>query len=158
MDHWVENTLNGGIAKEKKAESKVPEGTFTRQKDILNLVGNRILKDLHGRKSALISFPRTEEGTYYTELTTDNRYYRNINYNSDQYSGKVLQYRSYKDHKGPGSALRERNYDLHTGSILGTPGRLIYFLAAIIATSLPVTGFIMYLNKKKKKPKKKSKS
>lgn len=158
VDHWVENTLNGGIAKEKKAESKVPEGTFTRQKDILNLVGNRILKDLHGRKSALISFPRTEEGTYYTELTTDNRYYRNINYNSDQYSGKVLQYRSYKDHKGPGSALRERNYDLHTGSILGTPGRLIYFLAAIIATSLPVTGFIMYLNKKKKKPKKKSKS
>lgn len=158
IDQWVENTLNGGIAKEKKAVSTVPEGAFIRQKDVVDLVGNRVLNDLKGRKSALISFPRTEEGTYYAEITLDNRYYRNIRYNTDQYSGEVVQYQSFQDHTGSGSALRARNYDLHTGSILGTPGRLIYFLAAIIATSLPITGFIMYVNKKKKKPKKKSKS
>ncbi|MDQ1096663.1 MULTISPECIES: PepSY-associated TM helix domain-containing protein [Chryseobacterium] len=158
LDQWMEKTLNANAPQEKKAESKVPAGAFTHQKNILDLIGHKVLQDLHGKKSALISFPRTEKGTYYAELTIDNRYYRNIHYTIDQYSGDILKYQSYKDNLGSGSALRARNYDLHTGSILGTPGRLIYFLAAIIATSLPVTGFIIYLNKKKKKPKKKSKT
>lgn len=157
VDKWVENTLNGTSAKEKKAESKIPDGEFTHQKNILDLVGDKVLKDLHDKKSAMINFPRTKEGTYYAEVNFDNRYYRNIHYNIDQYSGKILKHQSYKDNRGSGSALRERNYDLHTGSILGTPTRLLYLLAAIIATSLPITGFIIYLNKKKKKPKKKSK-
>ncbi|KIC63969.1 PepSY-associated TM helix domain-containing protein [Chryseobacterium taiwanense] len=156
IDKWVENTLNDNSIKEKKAESKIPAGEFIHQKNILNLVGDKVLKDLHDKKSAMINFPRTEEGTYYAEVNFDNRYYRNIHYNIDQYSGEVLKYQSYKDHMGSGSALRERNYDLHTGSILGTPTRLIYLLAAFIATSLPITGFIIYINKKKKKPKKKS--
>ncbi|WP_394364306.1 PepSY domain-containing protein [Chryseobacterium carnipullorum] len=56
---------------------------------------------------------------------------------------------------GNGTALRERNYDLHTGSIFGMTGRILYLFAGIIATSLPITGFIIYLNRKKKKPKKK---
>ncbi len=159
IDKWVENTLNGTSVKEKKAESKIPDGEFTHQKNILDLVGDRVLKDLHGKKSAMINFPRTKEGTYYAEVNFDNRYYRNIHYNIDQYSGDILKYQSYKDKTiGNGSALRERNYDLHTGSIFGTTGRLIYFLAAIIAASLPITGFIIYLNKKKKKPKKKPKN
>nr|WP_262706618.1 PepSY domain-containing protein [Chryseobacterium carnipullorum] len=34
-------------------------------------------------------------------------------------------------------------------------GRILYLFAGIIATSLPITGFIIYLNRKKKKPKKK---
>jgi uncharacterized iron-regulated membrane protein len=157
VDQWVENTLNGNSIKEKKAESKIPAGEFTHQKNILDLVSDKVLKDLHDKKSAMINFPRTKEGTYYAEVNFDNRYYRNIHYNIDQYSGEVLKYQSYKDNIESGSALRERNYDLHTGSILGTPTRLIYLLAAIIATSLPITGFIIYLNKKKKKPKKKSK-
>lgn len=156
LDKWVENTLNGNSVKEKKTESKVPKGEFTDQKNILDLVGDKVLKDLHNKKSAMINFPRTKEGTYYAEVNFDKRYYRNIHYNIDQYSGEILKYQSYKDNMGSGSALRERNYDLHTGSILGTPTRLIYLLAAIIATSLPITGFIIYLNKKKKKPKKKS--
>ncbi|WP_353960015.1 PepSY-associated TM helix domain-containing protein [Chryseobacterium tructae] len=56
---------------------------------------------------------------------------------------------------GYGTALRERNYDLHTGSIFGATGRILYLLAGIIATSLPITGLIIYLNRKRKKPKKK---
>lgn len=157
IDNWVKNTLNGKVIKEQKAESKIPSGEFSDQKTVLDLVGNLTVKDLHGKKAAMISFPRTKEGTYYGEVTYDSRHYRNISYSFDQYSGKVLKSSFYKDKAiGYGTALRERNYDLHTGSILGTVGRTIYFLAAIVAASLPITGFIIYLNKKKKKPKKKS--
>ena len=44
---------------------------------------------------------------------------------------------------------------IHTGEIFGTFSKIIYFLACLIATSLPITGTFIWLNKMKKKPKKK---
>lgn len=154
VDKWVKNTLNGDTPTEKKAKSTIPSEEFSNRNNILNLIGNTMNKGLKDKKSALINFPRSEEGTYYAELTYDGRQYRNEQFNFDQYSGDILKSQSYKNKNiGYGTALRERNYDLHTGSILGMISRIIYFLAAIIATSLPITGFIIYLNRKKKKPK-----
>jgi len=43
---------------------------------------------------------------------------------------------------------------LHTGEIFGILSNFIYFLACLIATSLPVTGTIIWLNKMKKKKRK----
>jgi uncharacterized iron-regulated membrane protein len=154
VDQWVKNTLNGNIPTEKKAKSTIPSEEFSNRENILNLIGNTMEKGLKDKKSAFVNFPRSEEGTYYAELTYDERQYRNEHFNFDQYSGEVLKSQSYKNKNiGYGTALRERNYDLHTGSILGLTTRIIYFLAAFIALSLPITGFIIYLNKKKKKPK-----
>lgn len=42
-------------------------------------------------------------------------------------------------------------YDIHFGSILGLPGRILVFLASLIGASLPVTGFIFWLGKKERK-------
>jgi uncharacterized iron-regulated membrane protein len=44
-------------------------------------------------------------------------------------------------------------YDIHTGAILGLPGKLLAFLAALIAASLPVTGFLMWRSRGKKNSK-----
>lgn len=156
MDKWIKNTLNGNIPTEKKAKSKIPtEGSDT-SVNILDMIGNKVEKGLINKESALVNFPRTEEGTYYTELTFGKKQYQNENYNFDQYSGEILKHQFYKDKNiGYGTALRERNYDLHTGSLFGITGRIIYLFAGIIAASLPITGFIIYLNKKKKKPQKK---
>lgn len=46
---------------------------------------------------------------------------------------------------------------LHTGEIFGTFSKLIYFIACLIATSLPITGTIIWINKLKKKKKRKKK-
>ncbi|MBK1896594.1 PepSY-associated TM helix domain-containing protein [Chryseobacterium paridis] len=155
IDKWVKKTLNGNV-KTEKAKSTIPSEEFTHQKNILNLVGNTVGKSLVNKESALINFPKTDEGTYYAEVTYGNKQYQNEQFNFDQYSGKILKHQSYKDKNiGNGTALRERNYDLHTGSIFGTIGRFLYLFAGIIAASLPITGFIIYLNRKKKKPKKK---
>lgn len=156
IDKWVKNTLNGKASIEQKTKSSIPSEEFTNREFILNSIGTKVEKDLVGKKSALINFPRTDEGTYYAELTYGNKQYQNEQYNFDQYSGEILKHQEYKDEKiGYGTALRERNYDLHTGSIFGTIGRVIFLIAGIIATSLPITGLIIYLNRKKKKPKKK---
>lgn len=43
---------------------------------------------------------------------------------------------------------------LHLGTIYGTFSKIIYFLACLIATSLPITGTLIWWNKLKKKPQK----
>ncbi len=45
---------------------------------------------------------------------------------------------------------------LHVGDVFGTASKIIYFISCLIATSLPVTGTIIWINKLKKKPKRKS--
>ena len=43
---------------------------------------------------------------------------------------------------------------LHLGEVYGTFSKILYFIACLIATSLPVTGTIIWIDKLKKKPKK----
>lgn len=72
----------------------------------------------------------------------------------DKYNGKLLKTYDYEK-KSAGLKLNEMNYDIHVGQILGLPGKIIAFLASLICASLPVTGFIIWLGKRKKgKPKK----
>lgn len=68
----------------------------------------------------------------------------------DQYSGAILKERQHKD-KNFGEKLITANYDIHTGSILGIPGKILAFMASLISTSLPVTGFLVWRGRKKKK-------
>ncbi|KIO77646.1 membrane protein [Pedobacter lusitanus] len=71
----------------------------------------------------------------------------------DQYSGKLLNRRNYEE-QNAGEKLIGMNYDIHVGAILGLPGKIIAFIASLVAASLPVTGFMIWLNRKKKKKKK----
>jgi uncharacterized iron-regulated membrane protein len=42
------------------------------------------------------------------------------------------------------------NYDIHIGNILGLPGRIAMFFAALIGASLPITGFYIWWGRKRK--------
>jgi uncharacterized iron-regulated membrane protein len=54
--------------------------------------------------------------------------------------------------------MNNMNYDVHVGQILGLPGKTIAFLASLICASLPITGFIIWLGKRKKSKSKKVKT
>jgi uncharacterized iron-regulated membrane protein len=58
----------------------------------------------------------------------------------------------FADAKGA-DKLRRMNYEIHVGTIIGFPGKMLAFLAALIGASLPVTGLIVWLGKKKKSKK-----
>lgn len=68
----------------------------------------------------------------------------------DKYSGKLL---SNKPHAKLSTAEKysNANYDIHTGSYFGLFGKIIWFIAGLICTSLPVTGFLVWWGKQKKK-------
>lgn len=42
------------------------------------------------------------------------------------------------------------NYSLHVGAIGGLTTKIIYFTASLICASLPITGFYIWLGRKKK--------
>lgn len=58
-----------------------------------------------------------------------------------------------------GEKIYRMNFDIHTGQILGLPTKILAFIACIIGASLPVTGTIIWYNRKwgKKKPARKLK-
>lgn len=73
----------------------------------------------------------------------------------DQYSGKPLDIEKFAD-KPLNVQIASTIKPLHTGEIFGLFSKILYFIACLIATSLPVTGTIIWINKLKKKSKKKS--
>jgi len=74
----------------------------------------------------------------------------------DQHTGKLLEHTTYAD-KNNGAKIRALNYDIHTGNILDLPGKILAFIASLVAASLPVTGFLIWYGKGGKKNKAKEK-
>jgi uncharacterized iron-regulated membrane protein len=80
------------------------------------------------------------------------RYSYRDTYQFDQYTGKMLSYLP-NTQKSLGLKLEDMNYDIHVGQIAGLPGKIVAFIVSLICASLPVTGLIIWLGKRKKKPK-----
>ncbi len=88
------------------------------------------------------------------------QFYNSVNYKFDQHTlqehkGNHEVYDTPYAEAGTGAKLRKLNYDIHVGSILGFPGKVLAFLASLIGASLPITGFLVWWGRKfgKKKTK-----
>jgi len=79
-------------------------------------------------------------------------YYDSDELQYDQYTGAKLNRLNFAD-KNAGEKLIGMNYDIHVGAILGLPGKILAFIASLIAASLPVTGTLIWIGRKKKKKK-----
>lgn len=66
---------------------------------------------------------------------------------------QMSKYKLYKDFK-LADKLESSNYDLHTGQMFGLFGKIVACIASLISASLPITGLIIWLKKKKKTKKK----
>jgi len=49
--------------------------------------------------------------------------------------------------------IARMNYDIHVGAIAGLAGKILAFCASLMAASLPVTGFLIWRNRRKKQQK-----
>ncbi len=91
-------------------------------------------------KSPIQATVRPYRDTFYAQSTLQ----------FDQHSGKVIRSNLYQA-KNSGEKLVAMNYDIHVGAIAGLPGKIIAFLASLACTSLPVTGFIIWWDREKRK-------
>lgn len=70
-------------------------------------------------------------------------------YSIDQNSGVIFDQIVHKD-KGTAMKWRNSNEAIHTGRIYGWPTQALAFFASFICATLPVSGFLIWLRKKKK--------
>lgn len=65
-------------------------------------------------------------------------------------TGRLLKENLFKN-SSTGNKIRRMVYPIHTGKLFGLPTQIIALIAAIVAFSLPVTGFLIYLVGRKKR-------
>jgi uncharacterized iron-regulated membrane protein len=125
-------------------------------KNMADVIWKEHLATLKDNESLGIYFPSTN--TDPIEVGINHRpgtYYNSDFYHHDQYTGKDLPATgsyagAFKDAKIADKIVR-MNYDIHVGAVLGLPGKILAFFGSLIAASLPVTGFIIWWGRRKKK-------
>ena len=68
----------------------------------------------------------------------------------DENSGELLHTHDHSD-KNLGEKMVAANYDIHVGAIFGLPTKIIAFIVSLMCASLPLTGFMIWYGRNKKK-------
>ncbi len=96
----------------------------------------------HGSDGVISIYSSPDYGTY---GRLDWRYF-------DQYTlqeKEVNHFRGRHANTTFAQKVLKMNYDIHTGGVLGLTGKFLAFFASLIAASLPVTGVLLYIGRKK---------
>lgn len=100
-----------------------------------------------------VSFSIRKTGELRLRMTYPNNWARNQNtIFFDGKTGQMLRTKLYKDNNAA-DVYEASNHDLHTGVFFGLAGKIIWSLVSLISASLPITGFIIWWKKGKKKSK-----
>ncbi|MDZ7607408.1 MAG: PepSY-associated TM helix domain-containing protein [Cyclobacteriaceae bacterium] len=101
--------------------------------------------EVHPPENAQSSIAANANPDASTYWKTDYRYF-------DQYTLEELPvtHNWNRFHQSTNAELLMRmNYDIHVGSILGLPGKILAFLLSLTIASLPVTGFLFWFGRRK---------
>ncbi|MDT0647129.1 PepSY-associated TM helix domain-containing protein [Zunongwangia sp. F260] len=108
-------------------------------------------KELNYNGITSISLPSSKKGVFQIRKYDESNWSPVV---SDQLvldrNGEMLQKEIFKE-KPLNVQVASLIKPLHTGEIFGMFSKVLYFISCLIATSLPVTGTIIWLNKMKKK-------
>ena len=104
-----------------------------------------------------IHFPEENKSVIAASTNDDaGTYWRNDYRNFDQYTLKEIDVKhswGRIQNASVADKVVRMNYDIHVGAIFGLAGKCLAFLASLVCASLPVTGFCIWLGRKKKKKK-----
>lgn len=133
-------------------------GKFFTPEKAMDAAWNTVIKKHPKSQGFYYNFPDTSKAKATINITVypnTGQFYNNQSYTFDQHTLKDLKgkgvYSVPFEESGFGGKLRKMNYDIHIGSILGFPGKVLAFLAALIGASLPITGFLIWYGRKFKK-------
>ncbi|MVN91785.1 PepSY-associated TM helix domain-containing protein [Mucilaginibacter aquatilis] len=168
--YWV---TSGGekLAEYKRMQSdSLQQGKFYTTGQAMDLAWSKVISRHPKSMGFYYSFADASQPKAAIDITVyPNRgqFYNSRGYSFDQHTLKEFiredAYSVPYEQASFGQKLRKMNYDIHVGSILGFPGKVLAFFASLIGASLPVTGFLVWYNRKfkkkgDKKPKRKSSS
>lgn len=149
---WWENGLYRLVGSSPRDRSKVTSTYLPQPSPYpVDRIYARTLALEPGAEESFLIFPSDSAGVFRVQVRYDKaafyRKYNNLSF--DQYTGEILREKRYRDFS-TGDVMRGANYDLHTGAILGLPGKILAFLASLFSASLPITGFLVWRGRQKK--------
>jgi uncharacterized iron-regulated membrane protein len=109
-----------------------------------------------GNEGVNISIPHLKSESIYSYVNFRADTYYKVDYNYfDQHTLKILPvngpYSGKYSEASFANKLRRMNYDIHVGAILGLPGKILAFCASLVCASLPVTGFLIWWGRNRKR-------
>ncbi|WP_266363736.1 PepSY-associated TM helix domain-containing protein [Tellurirhabdus rosea] len=149
---WWENSIFYLLDGKPRDRSKV---FSTYQPGAASIPVDRAFAQIHrqfpGGEQSYVYFPTDSVSTIRVQVRYDkSAIYRKYNMLTfDQYTGAVLHEKRY-DRFTKGELFRHTNYDLHTGQVLGLPGKILAFFASLFSASLPVSGFLVWWGRRQK--------
>lgn len=152
-------TLSGSLDLPKEKEIKSPDSVMAKSDAVFDIAALQTEKLYAGSSSFRISLNgKNKKGKELKNLPVtiygkEGRFSERNLLTFDKYSGKLLANKPHQKLNGA-EKYANANYDIHTGSYFGLFGKIIWFIAGLICTSLPVTGFLVWWGKRKKQRKK----
>lgn len=124
----------------------------------LDKLYTQLRKDEPEATTFYFALPQKNDGVIRVSIVHERgSYYKTDNLFFDQYSLKPLEgtgpYAGKYTEVSAADKFRRMNLDIHDGRILGIWGKCMVFLAGLTGASLPVTGFIIWYRRNKKKQK-----
>ena len=153
---WVDKAIYNLAHNEKEGIDVNPENNgqnlFMQETQDVDNTFQEIMKRYDHVNEYFVLFPDDSQENYrfYIQTEKGKNYNRNDGYTINGKTGKLIRFALWMD-KNNGDVLRAMNLPIHDGSILGFPGKLLAFFASLIAASLPVTGFILWLKRRKRR-------
>jgi len=134
------------------SDTTVGQARFAHQEDV---VWHKLIRKYDGSFGSIaINIPVKASSAYETTVYFGDGtllYNRAVNFfdrKTLQVLPPVMQHDQPYEKLSAGEKLFRMNFDIHTGQILGLPTKILAFFACMIGASMPITGFIIWYNRK----------
>lgn len=153
--YWV--TSGGETEPEWKRVSSDPsqQGKHYPYNQALDLIWVRMTNENASAGGFFYAFPDSTQAKSTISIRTypaPGRFYDVSRHTFDRHTLRRLDFFEVFDKRyeasSPGAKIRRMNYDIHIGTILGIPGKILAFICSLIGASLPITGFLVWWNRK----------
>ncbi|MCX2585337.1 PepSY-associated TM helix domain-containing protein [Pedobacter sp. MR22-3] len=149
LDRGLQKVLNLSENSKKTKVAMVHPLPEKAESKGLDLIFKEIKKKYPTAKAYHFYFPAKQLSTVMV-LASYDQTFKTVTNRYDVLSGQLLETSRFEDER-IGERFSAMNYDIHTGNILGLPGKILAFLGSLISASLPLTGFLIWYNRKKGK-------
>lgn len=155
--HWLRETtywISGGWADEPIKKEKVvkKDAVATSEKEMLtsaDFIWNKVRSEIaqENKEAVIIHFPDKPNEDFYACTDMNNGVWRDLYFDSNTLE-LLPKSQKYVSDERFSKWLMRSNYSLHVGAIGGLSTKVLYFIGSLICASLPVTGFIVWYNRK----------
>ncbi len=155
--YWVSSGGRELVKGRPPKSDSLQAGRYYTADAAMDAAWQRVLRAAPEAKGFYYAFPDAKKPAAPISIfvyPTAGRFYDRQGFLFDQHTLKALKGNPVADgafaDARPADKLRRMNFEIHVGSILGLPGRVLAFLCSLIGATLPVTGFLVWLGKRRK--------